>query len=190
MLGALSGCGYGPVQHAVSLIPPTVVAPPAPTARAIALRAARVLVPYTDPLHTYQLRRPQTWVVLDAQTDPTFAAALGDGVRFFEPIVATDPDAGNSGKLWIDVLPAHGDPRGVLVQPFVADAYPPALIRRFRLGPTALGGVRGYQLITLAGKTQLTLFLVPRRGRYYRVTVFGAFVPPEVALALDTWRFR
>jgi len=86
-----------------------VPAPPAPTARAIAFQAAHLLVPYRDPLGTYQLQRPQTWGVLDARSTPGFAAALGDGVRFFEPIVATDPDAAvpaSSGSMSCRSAPA------------------------------------------------------------------------------------
>ena len=80
-------------------------------------------------------------------------------------------------------------PRAVLLQPFVADDYPPSLIRRMRLAPARVGGVAGYRLVTLASRTQVTLLLA-RWGRfYYRVTVFGATIPAEVELALRTWRF-
>ncbi len=195
----LCGCGHPVPPASSSLIPPTVPAPPAPTARAIAFQAAHLLVPYRDPLGTYKLQRPQTWGALDARSTPRFAAALGDGVRFFEPIVATDPDAGSSGKLWIDVLPIRpgSSPRDVLIQPFIDEDYPPQVLRRLTLAPDHLGGVAGYRLVTLtrgaqvsqSGASQVSLLLVPWRGHYYRVTIFGATIPPEVALALDRWRF-
>jgi len=192
---ALGRCG-GAASPAGDPLPtpaiqPTPGAAAQPTARAVALQVAAVLVPYRDPLGTYELRRPQTWVALDRRSNPRFAGALGDDVRFFEPIVASDPDAGASGKLWIDVLPARPGttPLRVLLQPFVDADYPPSLLRRMTLAPTRLGGLPGYRLVTLAGRTQATLLLVRDGPRYYRVTVFGASVPPEVAPALRTWRF-
>jgi hypothetical protein len=170
-----------------------VTAQPRPTARAIALRAAGVLLPYHDPLHTFDLRRPQTWGVLDARTSPDVAHALGDGVRFFEPISTADPDAGSSGKLWIEVLPARtgSTPRALLLKPFVDADYPAALLRRLTVIPARLGGVPGYRLVSLpAGNGRQETLLVARyRGRDYRVTVFGALVPPEVAPVLRSWRF-
>ena len=182
--------GYSPSQ-VQALAQPTISAAAQPTARAIALRAAAVLLPYTDPLHTFTLRRPQTWVALDARSSPQAAQALGDGVHFFEPIVQSDPDAGSSGKLWIDVLPAPAGqtPRQVLLQPFVDQDYPESLLRRMEVASARLGGLAGYRLVTLAGKTQVTLLLARWRGRYYRITVFGATIPTEVAPALRTWRF-
>ena len=168
-------------------------AQPQPTARAVALRAAGMLLPYHDPLHTFELRRPQTWGILDARTNPGFARALGDGVRFFEPISTADPDAGSSGKMWIDVLPARPDstPRALLLQPFVDADYPAALLRRLTVVPVRLGGVPGYRLVSLpAGNgRQVTLLVARWRGRDYRVTIFGALIPPEVAPVLRNWRF-
>lgn len=164
-----------------------------PTARAIALRASGVLLPYHDPLHTFDLRRPQTWNVLDARTTPRLANALGDGVRFFEPVSAVDPDAGSSGKMWVEVLPDRpgSTPRGVLLQPFVDADYPAALLARLTVVPYRLGGVPGYRLVSLpAGNgRQVTLLVARWRGHYYRVTVFGALIPPEVAPVLRGWRF-
>ncbi len=197
---ALSGCaGRTPGAAGLTGPPPTVAvsvnATPRvqPTARAIALRAASVLLPYHDPLHTFDLRRPQTWGVLDARTNPGFARALGDGVRFFEPVSAADPDAGSSGKLWIDVLPDRpgSTPRNVLLQPFVDADYPAALLNRLTVVPVRLGGVPGYRLVSLpAGNgRQVTLLVAPWRGHYYRVTIFGALIPPEVAPVLRSWRF-
>jgi hypothetical protein len=176
---ALAGCD-APRKGTVRLTP-----------RAVALRAAQVLVPYEDPLHTYELRRPQTWVALDARSAPRFARALGDGVRFFEPITAADPDAGNAGKLWIDVLAARPgeSPRQVLLQPFVDADYPTSLLRRMTLAPIRLGGAPGYKLVTLSNRTQVTLLVVRHRDRYYRLTVFGAIIPLEIERALVTWRF-
>lgn len=170
---------------------PAPTPPPRPTARAVAFQAAHVLRPYRDPWHTYELGRPQTWVALDASNTPRLARALGDGVRFFEPVTASDPDAGSSGKLWIDVLPVRrgSTARQILLAPFVAEDYPPSLIGRMRLVPARLGGITGYRLVTLAGRTQVTLLLVRWRRFYYRITVFGATIPAEVALALRTWRF-
>lgn len=165
--------------------------PPRPTARAIALRAAQILVPYLDPLHTFEVQRPQTWVAMDGRSAPEFAHALGDGVRFFEPITAADPDAGSSGKLWIDVLPARASttPRQILLQPFVAADYPDSLLARMSLALARLGGVPAYRLVTLAGRTQITLLLARRGAHYYRVTVFSATIPAEVAPVLRSWRF-
>jgi hypothetical protein len=170
---------------------PAAAPPPVPVARATALGAARTLIPYTDPLHTFRVERPQTWVALDAHSAPQFAAALGDSVRFFEPINASDPDAGSSGKLWIDVLPAHGDtlPRQLLLQPFIAADYPAGLLARMAPAPTTLGGIPAYRLVTLAGKAQARLLLARWRDHYYRVTIFGATVPAEVAPVLRSWRF-
>ena len=198
---ALCGCANGsaPVATdgatAVATVGVPVNATPAPrpAARAIALRAASVLRPYHDPLHTFELGRPQTWGVLDARANPRFARALGDGVRFFEPISATDPDAGSAGKLWIDVLPDRpgSTPRTILLQPFVDADYPAALVKRLMVVPVRLGGVAGYRLVSLpAGNGhQVTLLVARWRGHYYRVTVFGAAIPAEVALALRSWRF-
>ena len=182
--------GFTPAQ-VQALAQPTISAAAQPTARAIALRAAATLLPYTDPLHTFTLRRPQTWVALDARSSPQAAQALGDGVHFFEPIVQSDPDAGSSGKLWIDVLPASAEqtPRQVLLQPFVDQDYPESLLRRMEVAPARLSGAAGYRLVTLSGKTQVTLLLVRRGDRYYRVTIFGPTIPAEVAPALRTWRF-
>jgi hypothetical protein len=184
----MGGCRIAPGMYGAG---PAPTPPPRPTARAVAFQAAHVLLPYSDPRHTYELRRPQTWVALDARNSPNLAHALGDGVRFFEPITASDPDAGSSGKLWIDVLPVRRGrtPRAVLLAPFVATDYPAALLRRMRVVPARLGGVRGYRLLTLAGRTQVTLLLARWRGYYYRVTVFGPTIPAEVNLALRTWRF-
>jgi len=164
---------------------------PLPTARALAFQAAHVLLPYSDPLHTYELRRPQTWVVLDRRNTPEFGGALGDGARFFEPVTAADPDAGQSGKLWIEVLPAQPgrSPRQMLLQPFKDADYPPTLLARMTLAPIRLGGVAGYGLVTLASRTQVTLLLVRWRGRNYRLTIFGSPIPAEVLLALRTWRW-
>ncbi len=152
-----------------------------------------MLLPYHDPLHTFDLRRPQTWGVIDARAYPRFAGALGDGVRFFEPVSATDPDAGSSGKLWIDVLPDRpgSTPREILLQPFVEADYPAALVARLTVVPARLGGVAGYRLVSLpAGNGhQVTLLVARWRGRYYRVTVFGALIPSEVAPVLRDWRF-
>ena len=195
---ALYGCAGTPAAGAPAA-PATVsvsvnaTPAPRPSARAIALRAASVLLPYSDPLHTFELGRPQTWGVLDARANPRFARALGDGVRFFEPISASDPDAGSAGKLWIDVLPdpPGSTPREILLQPFVDADYPAALIKRLTVAPAQLGGVAGYRLVSLpAGNGhQVTLLTVRWRGHYYRVTVFGAAIPAEVALALRSWRF-
>jgi len=88
----LSGCArspgptVSPLSSGTGATPPVnaavnATAQPQPTARAIALRAASVLLPYHDALHTFDLRRPQTWGVLDARANPAFARALGDGVR-------------------------------------------------------------------------------------------------------------
>jgi hypothetical protein len=188
-LPLLGGCAGAIPPHAGTY--PAATPPAPPTARAIALQAASVLIPYHDPRHTFELGRPQTWVALDARSNPQLARALGDGVRFFEPITASDPDAGSSGKLWIDVLPVRKGrtPRQVLLAPFVEEDYPPPLLGRMRLLPARLGGVAGYRLVTLAGKTQATLLLVRRNGYDYRITVFGAIVPLEVQRALDSWRF-
>lgn len=199
---ALCGCVGAPVGGSPAA--PRAIAPaatvavsvnatpaPRPAARAIALRAASVLLPYRDPLHTFELGRPQTWGVLDARANPSFARALGDGVRFFEPISASD--AGSAGKLWIDVLPDRpgSTPREILLQPFVDADYPAALVKRLTVAPVRLGGVAGYRLVSLpAGNGhQVTLLVVRWRGHYYRVTVFGAAIPAEVALALRSWRF-
>ncbi len=143
------------------------------------------------PLHTYELRRPQTWVVLDRRNTPEFGGALGDGARFFEPVTAADPDAGQSGKLWIEVLPAQPgrSPRQMLLQPFKDADDPPTLLARMILAPIRLGGVAGYGLVTLASRTQITLLLVRWRGRDYRLTIFGSPIPAEVLLALRTWRW-
>jgi hypothetical protein len=170
---------------------PAAGPPPQPAARAIAMSAARTLIPYTDPQRTFTLRRPQTWVALDARSAPHFARDLGDGVRFFEPITAADPDAGSSGKLWIDVLPARAGatPRQVLLAPFVAADYPAALLARMSLAPTTLGGKPAYRLVTLAARTQVLLLLARWRDHYYRVTIFGPTVPAEVAPVLTSWRF-
>ncbi|HZS92454.1 MAG TPA: hypothetical protein VFE42_33820 [Chloroflexota bacterium] len=188
-LPLLGGCSGTSLPRAGTY--PAATPPARPTARAIALQAASVLIPYHDPWHTFELGRPQTWVALDARSNPELARALGDGVRFFEPITASDPDAGSSGKLWIDVLPVQKGrtPRQVLLAPFVGADYPPTLLRRMRLVSARLGGVAGYRLVTLASKTQVTLLLVRRHGYDYRVTVFGAIIPLEVRRALNTWRF-
>lgn len=181
-LGLASGCA----GRQAAAVPP-----PQPTARAIAFGAARTLVPYTDQLRTFSLRRPQTWMALDARSAPGFAAALGDGVRFFEPITASDPDAGSSGKLWIDVLPARAatTPRQVLLAPFLDAGYPPSLLARMQLAPARLGDAAAYRLVTLAAKTQVMLLLARRGTRYYRLTIFSATVPTEVAPVLRSWRF-
>ena len=186
----LYGCARSPAV-AQPGAPATPAAPPRPTARAIAFQAAHVLSPYHDPWHTFVLGRPQTWVALDARTTPSLAHAFGDGVRFFEPVTASDPDAGSSGKLWIEVLPIRpgGTPRQALLAPFVAADYPTSLLKRMKLIPTSLGGVRGYRLVTLASRTQVTLFLIPWRHHYYRLTIFGAIIPAEVNLALRTWHW-
>jgi hypothetical protein len=128
---------------------------------------------------------------MDARTAPQFAAALGDGVRFFEPINAADPDAGSSGKLWIDVFPARAgmSPRQMLLQPFISADYPPSLLARMAPAPTRLGVMPAYRLITPAGRTQVSLLLARRRGYYYRVTIFSATIPAEVAPVLQSWRF-
>jgi hypothetical protein len=170
---------------------PVAVPPPQPTARAIAFSAARILVPYNDPRQTFTLRRPQTWVALDARSAPQFARDLGDGVRFFEPITAADPDAGSSGKLWVDVLPARSGttPRQVLLAPFVAADYPATLLNRMGLAQTTLGGLPAYRLVTLAARTQVMLLLARWRGYYYRITIFSPTVPAEVAPVLQSWRF-
>jgi hypothetical protein len=170
---------------------PVAIPPPQPTARAIAFSAARTLVPYSDPRQTFTLRRPQTWVALDAHSAPQFARDLGDGVRFFEPITAADPDAGSSGKLWVDVLPARPGttPRQVLLAPFVAADYPATLLNRMGLAQTTLGGLPAYRLVTLAARTQVMLLLARWRGRYYRITIFSPTVPAEVAPVLQSWRF-
>jgi len=189
---AAPALGAAPATLAAGIV---VNATPAaqPRARATALSAASVLLPYHDPLHTFDLRRPQTWGVIDARAYPRFAGALGDGVRFFEPVSATDPDAGSSGKLWIDVLPDQrgSTPREILLQPFVDADYPAALIARLTVVPVRLGGVAGYRLVSLpAGNGhQVTLLVARWHGRYYRVTVFGALIPPEVAPVLRSWRF-
>lgn len=190
LVALLAAAGCAPVTAPLGA-DPAPTPPPQPTARAVAFQAAHVLVPYRDPLRTFALQRPQTWVALDARTTPHLAYALGDGVRFFEPITASDPDAGSSGKLWIEVLPVRPEstPRDVLLQPFVAADYPPSLIARMRLAPARLGGAAGYRLVTLASRTQVTLLLVRHGHYYYRVTVFGATIPAEVNLALRTWRF-
>lgn len=184
-----SGAGAAPTVNAAV----NATAQPQPTARAIALHAAGVLLPYHDALHTFDLLRPQTWGVLDARANPAFARALGDGVRLFEPVSAVDPDAGSSGKLWVDVLPERrgSTPREVLLQPFVDADYPAALVKRLTVVPTRLGGAPGYRLVSLpAGNGhQVTLLVVRWRGHYYRVTVFGALIPPEVAPVLRSWRF-
>lgn len=181
LLCTLSACAQAPVAAPAAV----------PVARATALAAARTLSTYTDPLHTFSIERPQTWVAMDARSAPHFAAALGDGVRFFEPINGADPDAGSSGKLWIDVLPARGvtSPRQILLQPFVAADYPPGLLARMTPAPTRLGGIPAYRLVTLAGRAQATLLLARWRDRYYRVTIFSAIVPAEVAPVLQSWRF-
>lgn len=187
----LCGCARLPAV-APPGAPVTPVPLPRPTARAIAFGAAHVLIPYHDPWHTFALGRPQTWVALDARTTPSLARAFGDGVRFFEPITASDPDAGSSGKLWIEVLPMRpGDtPRQALLAPFVAADYPASLLKRMTLAPANLGGVPGYRLVTLASRTQVTLLLIPWRRHYYRLTIFGATIPAEVHLALRTWHWR
>lgn len=181
----LSGLGAGCATA------PAAMPPSRPTARAIAFQAARVLVPYQDPLHTYTVSRPQTWVVLDARSSSRFASALGDGVRFFEPITASDPDAGSSGKLWVDVVPARPGttPRQVLLAPFVDADYPPALLARMALTRTRLGNAPAYRLLTLAARTQVTLLLARWRDLYYRVIIFSAATPAEVAPVLKSWRF-
>src|SRR5579885_1608439 len=188
-LPLLGGCSGTSLPRAGTY--PAATPPARPTARAIALQAASVLIPYHDPWHTFELGRPQTWVALDARSSPALARALGDGVRFFEPITASDPDAGSSGKLWIEVLPARAGstPRQMLLAPFRAADYPATLLRRMRLAPARLGGVPGYRLVTLAGRTQATLLLARWRNHYYRVTVFAPTIPAEVNLALRTWRF-
>lgn len=170
---------------------PATAPPPVPVARATALSAASTLVSYTDPRRTFTVQRPQTWVAMDARSAPRFATALGDGVRFFEPINAADPDAGSSGKLWIDVFPARAGlaPRQVLLQPFIAADYPPTLLARMTPAPTRLGGIGAYRLITPAGRTQVILLLARWRGYYYRVTIFSATIPAEVAPVLRSWRF-
>ena len=169
----------------------SAVPQPAAVRRAAALQASRVALPYTDPLHTFTVRRPQTWVAMDARTAPSFAHALGDSVRFFEPVNAVDPDAGSSGKLWIDVVAASGtsSPRGLLLQPFVDADYPDPLLRLMSIVPTKLGGVTAYRLLTPAGRTQATILLVRWRDRYYRITFFSAAVPAEVGPVLQSWRF-
>jgi hypothetical protein len=43
--------------------------------------------------------------------------------------------------------------------------------------------------VTLAARTQVTLLLARWRDRYYRVTIFSATVPAEVAPVLQSWRF-
>lgn len=103
----------------------------------------------------------------------------------------SDPDAGSSGKMWIDVLPAGAGqtPRQVLLQPFVDQDYPGSLLERMRVAPARLGGVAAYRLVTLAGKTQVTLLLARHGNRFYRVTIFSPTIPAEVAPALRTWRF-
>ncbi len=197
---ALCGCAGAPAGGSPAMAPAATVVvsvnatpAPRPAARAIALRAASVLLPYHDQLHTFELGRPQTWGVLDARANPRFARALGDGVRFFEPISASDPDAGSAGKLWIDVLPGRprSTPRAILLQPFVDADYPTALVKRLTVVPVRLGGVAGYRLVSLpAGNGhQVTLLVARWRGHYYRVTVFGAAIPAEVAAALRSWRF-
>lgn len=187
----LAGCGSAdlPVVLGGGVARPTP--PPQPTARAIASGASRVLVPYRDSGRTYEMRRPQTWIVMDARTAPRFARALGDGVRFFEPITASDPDAGSAGKLWVEVLPVRpgSTPRQVLLAPFVASDYPAGLLKRMHLAPTRLGGVPAYRLVTLASKTQATILLARWRDHYYRLTIFSPTIPAEVARALRTWRF-
>ena len=55
--------------------------------------------------------------------------------------------------------------------------------------PARLGGVPAYKLVTLAGRTQATLLLARWQGRYYRVMVFSATIPAEVAPVLRSWRF-
>jgi len=191
--GGSSTATGAPAAPATVAVPVNATPAPRPAARAIALRAASVLLPYHDSLHTFELGRPQTWGVLDARANPSFARALGDGVRFFEPISASDPDAGSAGKLWIDVLPDQpgSTPREILLQPFVDADYPTALVKRLTVAPVRLGGVAGYRLVSLpAGNGhQVTLLAVRWRGYYYRVTVFGAAIPAEVALALRSWRF-
>lgn len=186
----LRGCARSPAV-APSGAPVTPVPPPRPTARTIAFQAAHVLIPYHDPWHTFELGRPQTWVTLDARTTPSLAPAFGDGMRFFEPITASDPDAGSSGKLWIEVLPIRpGDtPRQALLAPFAAADYPASLLKRMTRAPASLGGVQRYRLVTLASRTQVTLLLIPWRRHYYRLTIFGAASPAEVHLALRTWRW-
>jgi len=128
----LAGCAQRPVASPK----------PLPTARALAFQAPPMLLPYSDPLHTYELRRPQTWVVLVRRNTPEFGGALGDGARFFEPVTAADPDAGQSGKLWIEVLPAQPGrgPRQMLLQPFKDADYPPTLLARMILAPIRLDG--------------------------------------------------
>lgn len=162
-----------------------------PTAVAAAVLAARVLLPYHDLWHTFEMGRPQTWIALDARSSPRYAAALGDGVRFFEPVTNADPDAASSGKMWVEVLPAQrgSTPQQVLLQPFIAADYPASLLRRMRLAPYRLGSVAGYRLVTLNSRTQVTLLLARWRGYYYRVTIFGPTIPIEVQRALRTWRF-
>lgn len=181
VLGLASGCAAGQVA----------APPPQPTARAIAFGAAHTLLPYSDPLHTFTIRRPQTWAVLDARTAPHFAVALGDGVRFFEPITASDPDAGSSGKLWVDVLPVlpGTTPRQVLLAPFISADYPRSLLARMSIAQTRLGNAPAYRLVTLAARTQVTLLLARWHDRYFRVTIFSATVPAEVAPVLQSWRF-